>query len=170
MDWFLVAVLLIVAALIGAGLYRVWAGPTVFDRLVAVALLSVNGVVVIVLLGFVFERPALFLDIALGYALLAFLLPIALGRFFEQYPVGGLTRTRRSIERPRPTDPAADVAGGRRTDPGADPAHASPVHDDPDLPSPPERELDTGPGPTDQRSHPDPDPDADADADDGRAP
>jgi multicomponent Na+:H+ antiporter subunit F len=67
-----------------AGLYRVWAGPTVFDRLVAVALVSVNGVVVIVLLGFVFERPVLFLDIALGYALLAFLLPIALGRYFEQ--------------------------------------------------------------------------------------
>jgi multisubunit Na+/H+ antiporter MnhF subunit len=34
-------------------------------------------------LGFVFDRAVLFLDIALGYALLAFLLPIALGRYFE---------------------------------------------------------------------------------------
>jgi multicomponent Na+:H+ antiporter subunit F len=83
MSTFLVASLILVAVLIATGLYRVWAGPTVFDRIVAVALVSVNGVVVLVLLGFVFEQPVLFLDIALGFALLAFLLPIALGRYFE---------------------------------------------------------------------------------------
>jgi multicomponent Na+:H+ antiporter subunit F len=80
---FLVGALIAVALLIAVGLHRVYAGPSVFDRLVAVALVSVNGVVVIVLLGFAFDRAALFLDIALGYALLAFLLPIALGRYFE---------------------------------------------------------------------------------------
>lgn len=84
MSTFLVATLLVVAVLIAIGLYRVWAGPTVFDRLVAIAQVSVNGVVVLAVLGFVLERPSLFLDIALGYALLAFLLPIALGRYFEE--------------------------------------------------------------------------------------
>jgi multicomponent Na+:H+ antiporter subunit F len=83
LDLFLVGVLLVVALLIALGLWRVWAGPTVFDRLVAVALVSVNGVVVITLLGFVLDRPGFFLDIALGFMLLAFLLPIALGRYFE---------------------------------------------------------------------------------------
>lgn len=83
MSGFLVGALIAVALLIAVGLHRVYAGPSVFDRLVAVALVSVNGVVVIVLLGFAFDRAALFLDIALGYALLAFLLPIALGRYFE---------------------------------------------------------------------------------------
>jgi multicomponent Na+:H+ antiporter subunit F len=83
MSPFLVASLLIVAILIAIGLYRVWAGPTVFDRLVAVALVSVNGVIVLVLLGIALERPTLFFDIALGFALLAFLLPITLGRYFE---------------------------------------------------------------------------------------
>ena len=83
MSTFLVASLILVAVLIAIGLYRVYAGPTVFDRIVAVALVSVNGVVVLVLLGFAFGRPALFIDIALGFALLAFLLPIALGRYFE---------------------------------------------------------------------------------------
>jgi multisubunit Na+/H+ antiporter MnhF subunit len=81
---FLVGSLITVAVLIAVSLYRVWAGPTVFDRLVAIALVSVNGVIVLVVLGFVLERPALFLDIALAYALLAFLLPIALGRYFEE--------------------------------------------------------------------------------------
>lgn len=83
MNAYLVAVLLVIGVLIGAGLHRVFVGPTVFDRLVAVSLLTVNSVVMIVVMGFVFERPSLFLDIALSYALLAFLLPIALGRYFE---------------------------------------------------------------------------------------
>lgn len=83
MSVFLVGSLIVVAILIAVGLTRVWSGPTVFDRLVAVALVSVNGVVVIALLGFAFDRAVLFLDIALGYALLAFLLPIALGRYFD---------------------------------------------------------------------------------------
>ncbi len=83
MSGFLVGVLIAIGVLIVAALYRVYDGPTVFDRLVAVALVSVNGVVVIVVLGFAFDRAVLFLDIALGYALLAFLLPITLGRYFE---------------------------------------------------------------------------------------
>jgi len=83
MDGFLIAAMLVVGALIAISLRRIWIGPTVFDRLIAVALVSVNGVVVIVLMGFVFDRPSLFLDIALAYALLAFLLPIALSRYFE---------------------------------------------------------------------------------------
>jgi multicomponent Na+:H+ antiporter subunit F len=81
---FLLGFTIAVAALIGVGLHRVWVGPTVFDRLVAIALLTVNGVIVLVLLGFLFGRPVLYLDIALAYALLAFVLPIAVSRYFEQ--------------------------------------------------------------------------------------
>lgn len=84
MSGFLLAFTLVVAALIGVGLHRVWVGPTVFDRLVAIAMLTVNGVVLLVLLGFLVDRAAFYLDIALAYALLAFVLPIAVGRYFEQ--------------------------------------------------------------------------------------
>jgi len=84
MDPFLITVTMIVAVLIIAGLYRVYDGPTVFDRLVAVALVSVNGIVILILLGFLLGRPSLFFDIALGFALLAFLLPITLARYFER--------------------------------------------------------------------------------------
>jgi multicomponent Na+:H+ antiporter subunit F len=84
LDPFLVVATLVVAALIAAGLVRVQAGPTVFDRLVAVSLVSVNGVALIALIGFVLDRPALFLDIALAFALLVFLLPLALGRYFDR--------------------------------------------------------------------------------------
>jgi multicomponent Na+:H+ antiporter subunit F len=77
-------VLVFTALLIAAALVRVVIGPTVFDRLVAVALLSVNAVVLLVLLGFVFDRGDLFLDIALVFAMLSFLLPVVLGRYFEE--------------------------------------------------------------------------------------
>jgi multicomponent Na+:H+ antiporter subunit F len=84
MSPFLLYFTLAVTVLIVLGLRRVFAGPTVFDRLIAVALVTVNGVVILVLLGFLFERPVFFLDIALAYALLAFILPIAVSRYFEQ--------------------------------------------------------------------------------------
>jgi multicomponent Na+:H+ antiporter subunit F len=99
----LIGAMLITAVMIGVGLYRVFAGPTVFDRLVAIALLSVNGVILLVFIGFAFDRASLFLDIALAFALLAFLLPIALGRYFEDRDDGtssdGLPSAR---SRPRP--------------------------------------------------------------------
>jgi multicomponent Na+:H+ antiporter subunit F len=84
MDTFLLVATVLVALLMAAALERVWAGPTTFDRLIAVALVTVHGVVVIVLLAFVTGRLSLFLDIALAYALLAFLFPIAIGRFYER--------------------------------------------------------------------------------------
>jgi multicomponent Na+:H+ antiporter subunit F len=83
LDPFLASATLVIALLIAGGLLRVHAGPTVFDRLVAVSLVSVNGVALIALVGFLLGRPALFLDIALGFALLVFLLPLTLGRYFE---------------------------------------------------------------------------------------
>jgi multicomponent Na+:H+ antiporter subunit F len=84
MSTFLLAATVAVAVLIILGLYRIAVGPSVFDRLVATALVTANGVVLLALTGFVFERVELFVDIAIAYALLAFLLPLALGRYFER--------------------------------------------------------------------------------------
>jgi multicomponent Na+:H+ antiporter subunit F len=80
----LVALALVIAVLMLAGLRRVQVGPTVFDRLVAVSLVTVNGVALLAILGFLLHRPVFFLDIALSLALLVFLLPITLGRYFER--------------------------------------------------------------------------------------
>lgn len=85
MTTFLLAAVVLIALLMAAGLERVWAGPTTFDRLIAIALVTVQGVLVVVLLGFITGRPSLFLDIALAYALLAFLFPIAIGRYYERH-------------------------------------------------------------------------------------
>jgi multicomponent Na+:H+ antiporter subunit F len=80
---FLLAAALAICVLLVVALYRVWSGPTVFDRLVAVALVTANTVVVLVLVAAVLDRTETIVDIAIGYALLAFILPVALGKHFE---------------------------------------------------------------------------------------
>lgn len=57
-------------------LYRVVKGPTVQDRIIAVNLLGTSTVVIIAFVAAALERP-FFLDIAIVYALLNFLLSIA---------------------------------------------------------------------------------------------
>jgi len=61
-------------------LYRVWKGPTMQDRVIAVNLIGSNTVVVIALLAAALGEPG-FLDIALVYALLNFLMSIAISKF-----------------------------------------------------------------------------------------
>nr|WP_247005029.1 cation:proton antiporter [Halosolutus gelatinilyticus] len=60
--------------------YRAVAGPTMQDRLLAVNVLGTNTVVVLALLAAGLDE-AWFLDVALIYALLNFLLSIAISKF-----------------------------------------------------------------------------------------
>lgn len=68
----------VVASLVGV--YRVIRGPTMPDRVIAINVIGSNVVIVIALLAAAIgERGAL--DIALVYALLNFLLSIAISKF-----------------------------------------------------------------------------------------
>lgn len=60
--------------------YRAVAGPTTQDRLLAVNVLGTNTVVILALLAAGLDEPW-FLDIALIYALLNFLMAIAISKF-----------------------------------------------------------------------------------------
>lgn len=61
-------------------LYRAIVGPTMQDRVLAVNVLGTNTVVVLALLSVALDTPA-FLNIALVYALLNFLLAVAVSKF-----------------------------------------------------------------------------------------
>jgi multicomponent Na+:H+ antiporter subunit F len=82
-NGFLLGSALAIGVMMLFGLHRVWSGPTVFDRLVAVALVTANGLVMLVLASSVLDQMSVVVDIAVAYALLAFTLPIALGKHFE---------------------------------------------------------------------------------------
>jgi multicomponent Na+:H+ antiporter subunit F len=79
--------LLAALALLGVALtytYRIAVGPTVFDRILGVNAVGTTTAVVLLLTGVVWERLDLFVDIALGYALLTFVGSIAAARYFER--------------------------------------------------------------------------------------
>lgn len=61
-------------------LYRVLMGPTMQDRVLAVNVIGTNTVVILALLSVALDEPW-FLDIALVYALLNFLMAIAISKF-----------------------------------------------------------------------------------------
>jgi multisubunit Na+/H+ antiporter MnhF subunit len=81
-------ILFLVAALTIGGfilvtLVQIARATTVLDRLLTTSLAAANSLVLLILIGMVFERPGYFGDIGLAYALLAFLFPLAFAKFLE---------------------------------------------------------------------------------------
>ncbi|ERG99314.1 MAG: multisubunit Na+/H+ antiporter, MnhF subunit [Haloquadratum sp. J07HQX50] len=61
-------------------LYRIAVGPTIQDRVIGVNGLGTTTVVILALLAAALDRPV-FLDVALVYAMLNFLMSIAISKF-----------------------------------------------------------------------------------------
>ncbi|MBS9718485.1 pH regulation protein F [Pseudohalocynthiibacter aestuariivivens] len=68
-------------------LFRLFAGPTLYDRVLAVNSFGTHTVLLIGIMGFLFGRPD-FLDIALLYALINFVGTIAILKFFRYRAIG----------------------------------------------------------------------------------
>ena len=65
-------------------LFRVAVGPTMHDRILATNVVGSNTVVILVLLTAAFGEPT-FLDVALVYGLLNFLVSIAVSKFTVEW-------------------------------------------------------------------------------------
>jgi multicomponent Na+:H+ antiporter subunit F len=65
-------------------LYRGIAGPTVLDRIISVSVIGTKTAIILVLMGFIYKRSDMFLDIALVYALLNFIATVAAAKFFRR--------------------------------------------------------------------------------------
>ena len=65
--------------------YRIIVGPTVIDRIVAVNVIGTKSIVLIVLMGIIFDRLAMFVDIAIGYGLLNFIASLAAAKYFKKH-------------------------------------------------------------------------------------
>ncbi len=83
---FVVAIIAVFIAILFV-LVRLFAGPTLYDRVIAVNLFGTLTVLLIGLMGFLTERPD-FLDIALLYALMNFIGTIAVLKFFRYRAIG----------------------------------------------------------------------------------
>jgi multicomponent Na+:H+ antiporter subunit F len=65
-------------------LYRVFRGPTTFDRLTGLGLIGTKTIALMVLLGFLTGRVDMFVDITLAYGLISFIGSLILAKYFEQ--------------------------------------------------------------------------------------
>ena len=76
-----VAIAIVVISVVNV--YRLAAGRTAFDRMLALAAIGTNSIALILLAGFIYARPALFTDIAIAYALLNLLSVVVLTKYLE---------------------------------------------------------------------------------------
>ncbi|MDI6810257.1 MAG: monovalent cation/H+ antiporter complex subunit F [archaeon] len=74
---------LLIAFTILLSLYRAAFGPGVFNRVAAVNVIGTKTIVLLVLIGYYFERP-LFFDISLLYALLNFIGTLIFAKYLER--------------------------------------------------------------------------------------
>jgi multicomponent Na+:H+ antiporter subunit F len=65
-------------------LYRAVFGPTVLDRLIGVNAIGSKTTALLILIGLIYHRVDMFVDIALAYAMLNFIAVLAAARFFHK--------------------------------------------------------------------------------------
>ena len=65
-------------------LFRAVAGPTILDRLIGVNAIGSKTTVLLILIGLVYHRVDMFVDIALAYAMLNFIAVLAASRYFQK--------------------------------------------------------------------------------------
>jgi multicomponent Na+:H+ antiporter subunit F len=65
-------------------LYRAVFGPTVLDRLIGVNAIGSKTTVMLILIGLIYDRVDMFVDIALAYATLNFIAVLAASRYFQK--------------------------------------------------------------------------------------
>jgi multicomponent Na+:H+ antiporter subunit F len=83
MDSFFLYSAVLLTAIIAVPAYRVVKGPTVFDRLVGTNAIATKTIVLICLIGYVFGRIDMFIDITLAYAILGFVGSLTIAKYFS---------------------------------------------------------------------------------------
>ena len=63
---------------------RVLRGPTVYDRMLGVGVIGTKTVILVCLVGFLYERIDMFIDIAIAYAMLNFIGGIVVAKYLDR--------------------------------------------------------------------------------------
>ena len=65
-------------------LQRVFAGPTLYDRMNGLGVIGADTILLLVLFGYIDHRPDMYVDIALSYAVLGFISSLIVARYLER--------------------------------------------------------------------------------------
>jgi multicomponent Na+:H+ antiporter subunit F len=66
--------------------YRLIVGPRGYNRLLAAGAIGTFSIVLLAIMGYLFDRPDMFVDLALTYALLNFIGTVAVAKYLENHP------------------------------------------------------------------------------------
>jgi len=64
---------------------RIVAGPTIIDRIMGANVIGTKTTVLLVIIGLIYGREDMFVDIALAYAMLNFIVTIGASRYFMHH-------------------------------------------------------------------------------------
>ncbi len=82
MQQFFVGSSVVLCLIIFLALYRAVFGPTVFDRVVGAGFIGTKTAVLLVLIGFIYGRVDMFVDLALVYSILNFIGTLIVSKYF----------------------------------------------------------------------------------------
>ena len=83
-DFFIAAGVLLCLFMLLA-LYRTIFGPTIIDRMMGANVIGTKTTVLLIIIGTIYGRVDMFVDIALAYAMLNFIVTIAASRYFAHH-------------------------------------------------------------------------------------
>jgi multicomponent Na+:H+ antiporter subunit F len=83
MEQYFIYLSVILSIIIFIPLYRVVRGPTIFDRMLGASAIGSKTLVLICIIGIVYGRIDMFIDITLAYAVLNFIAVIAISRYLK---------------------------------------------------------------------------------------
>ena len=66
-------------------LYRTIVGPTIIDRMMGANVIGTKTTVLLIIIGMIYGRVDMFVDIALAYAMLNFIVTIGASRYFAHH-------------------------------------------------------------------------------------
>ncbi len=81
MEKYFIYLSVILTVIIFIPLYRVLAGPTLFDRILGAGAIATKTMVLILVIGLVFNRLDMFIDITMAYAILNFIGTLAIAKY-----------------------------------------------------------------------------------------
>ncbi|MCC5905419.1 MAG: pH regulation protein F [Balneolaceae bacterium] len=83
MESFFLYSAVVLTIIIAVPLYRVLNGPTLYDRILATNAIATKTIVLITLIGFLFGKIEMFIDITLAYAILGFIGSLIIAKYLS---------------------------------------------------------------------------------------
>ena len=84
MDNFFLYAALAICLISVLSLYRSIVGPTILDRIIGINALGTKTTVLLIIIGLLFDRVDMFVDISIAYALLNFIAVLGSARYFHK--------------------------------------------------------------------------------------